>query len=271
MAEELRKFTVEELNAFNGENGTPIYIAYKGRVIDVTGSKMWRGGLHMKRHSAGADLTAEIAHAPHGLDVLDRFPQIGILIQDTRESPPAEATPGGLPVALERFLTRHPFFQRHPHPMTVHFPIVCMIFAPLFTLLYLATGLQGFEITALNCLAAGLVFCLVVIPTGFFTWWVNYLARPFPPVMIKIVVSLVMFVDGLAALIWRLADPAVLTRITGVNVMYLILILLLLPMVVVVASYGAILTFPMQRTHREAAASRSSGDHTEEREEVTPS
>jgi len=270
VAEELRKFTVEELKAFNGENGKPIYIAYKGRVINVTGSKMWRGGLHMKLHRAGADLSSEIARAPHGLDVLDRFPQVGILVLETRESPPAEAATGGLPAALEKFLARHPFFQRHPHPMTVHFPIVCMMFTPLFTLLYLATGLQGFEITALNCLAAGLLFCLVVIPTGFFTWWVNYLARPLLPVTIKIVVSLIMFADGLAALIWRLADPAVVNRASGVNAVYLILVLLLLPMVVVVASYGAILTFPLHKTHREQAGSHS-GDKSEDREEVTPS
>lgn len=247
MAEELRKFTVEELKEFNGENGKPVYIAYKGRVIDVTGSKMWRGGSHMKRHSAGADLTAEIAQAPHGIDVLDRYPQVGTLIRDTEEQPRTEAMPGALPAPLERFLQRHPFFQRHPHPMTVHFPIVFLMCAPLFTLLYLATGLQGFEITALNCLAAGLFFCLVVIPTGFFTWWVNYMARPLLPVTIKIVVSLVMFLDGLAALIWRLLDPTVATHVTGPNVLYLILILLLLPMVVVVASYGAILTFPLHK------------------------
>jgi hypothetical protein len=120
----------------------------------------------MKRHSAGADLTEDIANAPHGIDVLDRFPQVGILIQ---EGPEGEKAPGELPAALERFLERHPFFLRHPHPMTVHFPIVLMIFSPVFTLLFLVTGVQGFEITAVNCLAAGLLFCLVVIPTGFFT------------------------------------------------------------------------------------------------------
>ena len=103
MAEELRKFTVEELKEFNGENGKPVYIAYKGRVIDVTGSKMWRGGSHMKRHSAGADLTAEIAQAPHGIDVLDRYPQVGTLIRDTEEQPRTEAMPGALPAPLERW------------------------------------------------------------------------------------------------------------------------------------------------------------------------
>ena len=65
MAEELRKFTVEELKQYTGENGQPAYVGYKDRVIDVTGSKMWRNGAHMKRHQAGEDLTAEIDEAPH--------------------------------------------------------------------------------------------------------------------------------------------------------------------------------------------------------------
>jgi len=247
VAEELKKFTVNELKEFNGENGKPIYVAHKDRVIDVTGSKMWRGGQHMKRHTAGADLTAEIAQAPHGIDVLDRFPRVGMLVRDMQQQPTQDVVPGALPAWLERFLARYPFFQRHPHPMTVHFPIVFMMFAPLFTLLYLATGLSGFEFTAVNCLAAGLLFCLVVIPTGFFTWWVNYMARPLRPVTIKIVVSLIMFVDGLAALIWRLADPTVVIHLAGLNLLYLVLVLLLLPMIVVVASYGAILTFPLHK------------------------
>jgi predicted heme/steroid binding protein/uncharacterized membrane protein len=245
MAEELRKFTMEDLARFNGENGSPIYVAHGGRVFDVSGSKFWREGMHMKRHAAGRDLTAEMSAAPHDLSVFDRFPQIGVLVTPERTATEAGL---GLPPALERFLKRHPFFRRHPHPMTVHFPIVFLIFSPLFTLLFLLTGYTGFEITALNCLAAGLLFCLVVIPTGFFTWWVNYEARPVGPVTIKIVVSLLMFADGLAAFVWRLRDPHVVTRLAGPGVAYLILDLLLLPMVVVVAWFGATLTFPLART-----------------------
>ena len=242
-----RKFSREELSSFNGENGRPIYIAYKGRVIDVTGSKMWRGGMHMKRHSAGQDLTAEMKDAPHDVDVLERYPQVGVL--DAEEPVPAEASRSAkVPAALERFITRHPFFLRHPHPMTVHFPIAFLVFAPVFTALFLLTGIQGFEITALNCLGGGLAFCLVVIPTGLFTWWVYYEARPMRPVTIKIVVSLVMFVDVLAAFLWRLLDPHVVTRpVAGISVLYLVLVFLLLPMVLVVAWFGATLTFPLRR------------------------
>jgi uncharacterized membrane protein len=177
---------------------------------------------------------------------------VGVLVREEIEAEAAagESLSGELPAILERFLHRHPFFRRHPHPMTVHFPIVFMMFAPIFTVLFLITGFNGFEITGLNCLAAGLLFCLVVIPTGFFTWWINYLARPLRAVTIKIVVSLAMFLDGLVALIWRLSDPAVATRASGPNILYLVLIFILLPMILVVGWFGATLTFPLRKEKR---------------------
>jgi predicted heme/steroid binding protein/uncharacterized membrane protein len=264
MAKELKKFTAEDLSRFTGENGSPIYVAYDGRVFDVTASRFWRGGTHMKRHPAGRDLTAEMSAAPHDMSVLDRYPQVGVLVPagalDRASARPG--VPGGEEAAgkltlrsrVEQSLERHPFFRRHPHPMTVHFPIVFFIFTPLFTLLYLATGIPGFEITALNCLAAGLILCLVVIPTGFFTWWINYDARPMRAVTIKIVLSLCMFVDGLAVFSWRLADPGIMTRQSVSSILFLILDFLLLPMVVVVAWFGATLTFPLARTHRRGVS-----------------
>jgi predicted heme/steroid binding protein/uncharacterized membrane protein len=251
VAEIEKKFSHEELKSFNGENGRPIYIAYKGRVIDVTASKMWRGGTHMKRHAAGQDLTAEMQDAPHDIEVLDRYPQVGVLAPEEAGTAQASTSPG-IPEALDRFLTRHPFFLRHPHPMTVHFPIVFMICAPLFSLLYLLTGVQGFEITAVNCLGGGLLFCLVVIPTGLFTWRVNYMARPMVAVTVKIVLSIAMFVDGCAAFIWRLLRPEIALHASGPGVAYLVLLFLLLPMVLVVAWYGATLTFPLHSDKRKS-------------------
>jgi len=56
-----------------------VYIAHDGKVYDVSASKMWKTGLHMKRHQSGADLTEEIKGAPHGTEVLERVPQVGIL------------------------------------------------------------------------------------------------------------------------------------------------------------------------------------------------
>jgi len=128
-----------------------------------------------------------------------------------------------------------------------------LIGAPFFTFLYLLTGLKGFEITAVNCLAGGLLFCLVVIPTGFFTWWVNYMLRPLAPVRIKIYTSIGMFVDGLAAFLWRLLDPSIVSGRAGMSIVYFALIFLLLPMILVVAWHGAMLTFPLRAEHRRSA------------------
>lgn len=244
LGEELKRFTVEELKGFDGTNGKPAYIGYKDRVIDVTQSKMWRNGSHMKRHTAGVDLTSAIGDAPHDIDVLDRFPQVGILVrEEAKEAEEERRMPGFLAKLLERV----PFLERHPHPMTAHFPVAFMIGAPLFTLLYLITGVKGFDTTALYSLGAGILFSVVTIPTGFFTWWLNYLARPMKAIIIKITVSSSMVVVAVIAFIWRIEQPSILDHLSGANIIYLVLVLLLLPMIAVVGWYGATLTFPLHK------------------------
>ena len=79
---EQRKFTREELAKNNGLDDTPVYIAYDEKVYDVTGSFLWQKGKHQVTHFAGKDLTEELSDAPHGPDLLDRYPVIGILIDD---------------------------------------------------------------------------------------------------------------------------------------------------------------------------------------------
>ena len=142
-------------------------------------SNLWKTGTHMNRHPAGRDLTADIGAAPHGPEVLDRYPQVGTLTT-------TGGTDRSLPEPLERLLERFPVLRRHPHPMVVHFPIVFAISPVLFYLLYRITGAVAFEATAFHCLGAGLLFCVPAILTGFLTWWLNYQARPLRPVLIKI-------------------------------------------------------------------------------------
>ena len=75
----MKDFTAEELAAFNGKNGQPAYVAYKGIVYDVTESAMWGDGEHEAMHDAGADLTQEHDDAPHDVYVTD-FPEVGRLV-----------------------------------------------------------------------------------------------------------------------------------------------------------------------------------------------
>jgi predicted heme/steroid binding protein len=74
----MKQFTTEELAEFNGRDGKPVYVAYKGVVYDVTESAMWGGGDHEGQHAAGHDLTAEHEDAPHDVYVTD-FPEVGTI------------------------------------------------------------------------------------------------------------------------------------------------------------------------------------------------
>jgi predicted heme/steroid binding protein len=77
----VRVFTVEELAQYTGRDGTAAYIAYQGRVYDVTGSLLWRNGRHWVRIQAGQDLTERLKEAPHGEDLLARVPMVGTLAE----------------------------------------------------------------------------------------------------------------------------------------------------------------------------------------------
>ncbi len=236
----MKELDPERLKEFNGKDGKPVYIAHKGRVIDVTNSKFWKTGLHMQRHPSGTDLTTDIAAAPHGIDVLDRYPQVGVL-KGKEEAP--KSMPGWMAGLLDRF----PILRRHPHPMVVHFPIVFSFSAALFNLLYLITGHRPFETTALHCLGGGVLFTPVAILTGYFTWWLNYLAKPMRAVTLKVRFSFLLWVLSILLFLWRISVFEIMRPLAGGTVVYFLLILLLVPVVTVIGWFGATLTFPVEK------------------------
>jgi len=75
----MKDFTLEELATYDGKDGRPAYVAYKGVVYDVTESAMWGEGDHEGEHFAGADLTTEHDDAPHDVYVTD-FTEVGRLV-----------------------------------------------------------------------------------------------------------------------------------------------------------------------------------------------
>jgi predicted heme/steroid binding protein/uncharacterized membrane protein len=236
-----KEFTKEELAEYNGEEGKPVFIAHQGRVIDVSNSRLWKGGLHMRRHHAGTDLTTDIQAAPHNLEVLERYPQVGILkaAQGPLERP--------LPSVLAALLQRFPMLKRHPHPMTVHFPIAFPLAAAVFAVIYLLTGIPSFEVTTFHCLAAANLFIPIAIGTGLFTWWYNYLAKPLRPVRIKKRLSPLLWLLALTAFVWRLAVPDILQVFRPASYLYLLMVLGLVPLVTVIGWFGAQMTFPVEK------------------------
>lgn len=71
---------IEELAGFDGLEGRPAYFAYKGKIYDVSKSKLWPNGSHIKRHQAGFDLTDVLAQAPHGEEKIPAMPEVGLLV-----------------------------------------------------------------------------------------------------------------------------------------------------------------------------------------------
>jgi predicted heme/steroid binding protein/uncharacterized membrane protein len=234
------ELSLEELAEKDGKEGRPVYIAFEGRIYDVSQSKLWKTGTHMRRHPSGQDLTVDLGAAPHGPEVLERYPQVGVM-KGKPASTDEETT------FLEPLFRKAPFLRRHPHPMSVHFPIVFMLSAAFFTLLHIITGRPSYDTTAFHCLAGGVIFTPIVMLTGFTTWLVNYSGRSMRPVTIKIVVSILMLAVSLAALTWRETAPGVLTGLEGARYIYPLLVFSLVPMVLVIGWNGAKLTFPIEK------------------------
>lgn len=74
----LKEYTLEELAAYNGNNET-IYVAYQGKVYDVSSdSYLWKNGDH-KGCPAGIDVTGIIEKTPHGAEIMNDYPVVGTL------------------------------------------------------------------------------------------------------------------------------------------------------------------------------------------------
>lgn len=76
----MRIFTKEELSRYDGCSGVA-YVAYCGKVYDVSRSFLWKRGIHQVSHLAGQDLTEALKEAPHGAEMLRKFPIVGKLIE----------------------------------------------------------------------------------------------------------------------------------------------------------------------------------------------
>ena len=227
--------TSEELLSFNGKDGKPVYIAFEGKVYDVSKSPLWSKGLHMNRHPSGSDLTGAISAAPHGMEVLERYPQVGIL----KKGPPEELK--HLPLAMQNLLQKFPMARRHPHPMVVHFPLAFLMASSLFALLYLIFKNSSFETTSFYLLILGAIASPFAMATGILTWWVNYRLKLTLFVKRKIQFSIILLILEIVLIFWRSSQSTIS------NPVYFILIVLLTPVVSLLGYYGGQMTFPAEQ------------------------
>lgn len=166
---------------------------------------------------------------------------------------PGREAPGSarpLPAWLAGLVERHPYLRRHPHPAVAHFPIVFMLAASFFSLLYLLTGLASFETTAFHCLGGGVVTTPAAIATGVLTQRLNY-PQPDPTLTLEKRLSYLLWAMVSVAFIWRLLNPEVLRDLHGLNLICLLLVLAVTPLVTVISYFGGMLTFPLEPEESE--------------------
>lgn len=231
----MKEITSEELLSFNGKDGNPVYIAFQGKVYDVSKSPLWSKGLHMNRHPSGKDLSGEISAAPHGPEVFERYPQVGVL----KKGPPEELK--HLPPILQNLLQRYPMARRHPHPMIVHFPIALLMASSLFLILHLLFQNPFFWSTSFYLLILGAISSPFGMASGLFTWWINYRLKITPFVKKKIQLSILLLIFEIFLIVWRSSS----TNIS--NPIYFIMMLLLTPIVSLLGYYGGQMTFPTEK------------------------
>ena len=78
--EALPVFSAEELSKYNGKDGNAAYVAYEGKVYDVSNIAAWKNGIHQNQFEAGKDFTDILNNqAPHSPDNLTKnAPIVGL-------------------------------------------------------------------------------------------------------------------------------------------------------------------------------------------------
>lgn len=225
--EKKKTFTERELKAFDGGEGRPTYIAYQGKVYDVSASLLWEKGIHVGRHSAGEDLSKLLSNAPHSEDVLMKFPVVGELSQQ-------KSFNETLIRKIENF---------HFHPMLVHFSIAYSIGASLFSMLYILTGESSFETASYYILFLAFLAAPPAGFSGLFSWMVTYERRMSKTYLRKILYTIVLTTLVTLCFVWRVNDPNILVSKMYLSYLYLGMMVSQTPIVIILGYLGGKITF----------------------------
>jgi predicted heme/steroid binding protein/uncharacterized membrane protein len=226
----------DELQNNNGQDGRPAYVAFRGKVYDVSGSKLWLEGIHQHRHQAGKDLTADFAAAPHDESVLQRVPNVGIVISTEREE-------------------MHPwlsfYLDLHAHPISVHFPTALTITTAGFIILYLLTGIRGLVDSAYYTLSASVIIAPIAILTGTISWWYNYRHKMTLIFKGKSILAITLFIVEIATIaLWSINRDALYDR-EAIGWLYFAFVMVMCVLVVSLGKLGGELVFPSKTNRRK--------------------
>ncbi len=194
-----RQFTLADLAQYDGKEGRAAYIAFRGKVYDATGSRLWKNGKHGMVHTAGMDLTDALAHAPHGEDVIARLPLLGDLVkQETLQ---------------RQWLRKIDSF--HPHITVNHLIIAYALAAPFTFAGWMFSGRPVFDEITLYLLMLTLMSAILGFATGLISWIINYESNATRIFNFKIALGMLLFIIILATLSWRLTGAEVVLSRPG--------------------------------------------------------
>lgn len=237
----MKTYSMEEISRCDGKDGKPSLVVVGGKVYDVSASRRWAGGTHMKRHQAGADLSSDLRAAPHGPELLERLELVGTIDQVAKD--PSTGIKGH----IEKFLEKHPFFRRHPHPAMVHFPLGLLLVTPVLEIAAILTGSAATEWAAFLTLLIGAVSILGAIVTGYLTWWLNYDAADSAIIKSKrhcAWMALLLSVPACCLRYFLIPDP--LNNSDPMVIVYVINVLAVAATVGITGYLGGKLTFPYE-------------------------
>lgn len=232
----------EELSASDGQEDRPAFVAYEGKIYDVSQSRLWRQGVHVRRHHAGNDLTADFAAAPHDESIFERVPFVGTLSIAGAAEAEEEAGPTARLLALLDL-----YFDLHPHPVAVHFPVALGIVAAVFVALYLVTNNAAFELTGYFVLWGALIMAPVAMLTGAVSWGFNYGLSMDARFSGKISLSIILVILEAFAVGLRTANPSALVDREPLGWVYLLAMVGIVVLVAALGWIGARITFPPRR------------------------
>jgi len=222
--------TLDELKQYNGQNGQKAYIAYKGKVYDVTSSPLWKNGIHQKMHQAGYDLTDVLKNAPHGEEVFARFPMV-----DTLDG-----------TAEKKFDWAAWYRKYHPHPMLVHFPIALHLFAAGADLIFLFHQTASFATAVFYTFFVATVMGALAMVPGILSWWINYKLAFTHIFVIKLLFSTITLLLGIVAILIYLKDPEIVYGTEFNGILYHTIVLFTGMTVIVLGYYGGKITWPQK-------------------------
>ncbi len=224
--------TPGELKRYDGRDGAKAYVAYKGKVYDVTESPLWKNGEHQKIQRAGQDLTSMLAAAPHGDEVFEKFKVVAVLEEE------AAASQEAFKAKLKRLYRKY-----HPHPMLVHFPIALHIFAAGLDLLFFALPKDAYAVGVFYTFFVATVMGFFAMIPGMLSWWINYDLSMRRPFVVKLTVATLTLLLGVVGITLYLENPSIVYEPAFEGVVYHGIVLFTGATVIVLGYYGGKITW----------------------------